>query len=100
MGCYCHWLLLVPLCSTAMAADIHVSPTGSDDHPGTREAPVQNRDSVAPSLEGQGFRKAILAEVRLFDPSNTHNFCTLYQKACKEGENISIGKWAVPLFFP
>jgi hypothetical protein len=42
----------------------------------------------------------LLPEVRLFDPSNTHNFCTLFQKTCKEGETLTIGKWAVPLFLP
>ncbi len=61
---------------------------------------ARNKDSVAQALLAQGFQKAILAEVRLFDPSSTHNYCTLYQKACGEGDQVSVGKWAVPLFFP
>ena len=35
---HCYRLLLfVLLCGASLAADIHVSPTGSDDHSGTRE---------------------------------------------------------------
>lgn len=62
--------------------------------------PARNKDSVAKALMAQGFQKVLLPEVRLFDPSNAHNFCTLFQKACKEGETVTIGKWAVPLFLP
>jgi len=63
-------------------------------------APARNRDSCSQALLDQGFQKVQLPEVRLFDPANSHNFCTLYQKACKEGETVTIGKWAVPVFRP
>lgn len=62
--------------------------------------PGRNQDSMMPALQNQGFRKVKLPEVRLFDPGNPANFCTLYQKVCAEGEAITLGKWAVPLFFP
>jgi hypothetical protein len=61
--------------------------------------PERNRDSVSDALLKQGFKKVALPEVRLFDPSNERNFCTLYQKACAEGETVTVGKWAVPVFF-
>lgn len=60
---------------------------------------ARNKDSAAQALLDQGFKKARLPEVRLFDPSNPANFCTLYQKSCAEGDTVTIGKWAVPLFF-
>jgi hypothetical protein len=63
-------------------------------------APERNKDSLTQSLLSQGFKKVRLPEVRLFDPGNTGNYCTLYQKACSEGERITVGKWAVPLYFP
>lgn len=59
----------------------------------------RNRDSVSGALLRQGFSAVKLPEVRLFDPANTANYCTLYQKKCKAGESITFGKWAVPLFF-
>jgi hypothetical protein len=40
MGHYYHFLLFVAVCSAALAADIHVSPTRSDDRSGTRDAPI------------------------------------------------------------
>ena len=52
------------------------------------------------SLLDQGFKKASLPEVRLFNPKSAANFCTLYQKDCALGETVTIGKWAVPLFVP
>ena len=61
--------------------------------------PGRNRDSLVESLEAQGFRKVALPEIRLFDPSNTANFSTLYQKRCVAGEKIRIGKWGVPIWF-
>jgi predicted neuraminidase len=61
--------------------------------------PERNTDSVSKELAGQGFQKVLLPEVRLFAPSSTRNFCTLYQKACAEGETVTLGKWGVPLFF-
>ena len=60
-------------------------------------APDRNRDSQSKILRKQGFAKVRVAEVRLFDPTVTANFCTLYQKDCSKGETITIGKWAVPL---
>jgi len=62
--------------------------------------PGRNRDSVSQALLEQGFVKVALPEVRLFAPSSTKNFCTLYQKACRAGETLSVGKWAVPLYLP
>jgi hypothetical protein len=62
-------------------------------------APGRNKDSTSEALLGQGFKKVALPEVRLFDPGNPGNFCTLFQKACAQGETVTIGKWAVPLFF-
>lgn len=61
---------------------------------------ARNKDSVAESLVEQGFQKVRLAEVRLFSPDSPANFCSLYQKTCREGETITIGKWAVPLSLP
>lgn len=63
-------------------------------------SPARNQDSAMPALQNQGFRKVKLPETRLFDPGNPGNYCTLYQKTCAEGEAITVGKWAVPLFFP
>jgi hypothetical protein len=60
--------------------------------------PGRNRDSQSKTLLDQGFKKVALPEVRLFNPTSTANFCTLYQKDCAEGESVTIGKWAVPLF--
>lgn len=59
----------------------------------------RNKDSVSEELLKQGFRKVALPEVRLFNPANPGNFCTLYQKASLKDEIVTIGKWAVPLFF-
>ena len=63
-------------------------------------APDRNRDSMTQTLLDQGFRKAALPEVRLFNPSSTANFCTLYQKDCDVDDTIAFGQWAVPVFFP
>jgi len=62
--------------------------------------PGRNRDSQSKTLLDEGFKKASLPEVRLFNPASAANFCTLYQKDCAEGETVTIGKWAVPLFVP
>lgn len=62
--------------------------------------PDRNKDSQTQALLDQGFKKVALPEVRLFNPSSAANFCTLYQKDCAAGDTISLGKWAVPLFFP
>lgn len=62
--------------------------------------PDRNRDTQSQSLQDQGFEKVAVPEVRLFDPGRTANYCTLYQKSCKEGETIRFGKWAVPVSFP
>jgi hypothetical protein len=60
-------------------------------------APGRNKDSQSETLTKQGFRKVALSEVRLFDPKNPANYCTLYQKDCRKGETIEFGKWAVPV---
>jgi len=62
--------------------------------------PDRNRDSVSKALADQGFQKVLLPEVRLFAPTSPANFCTLFQKACRKGDTVLIGKWGVPLFFP
>ena len=59
--------------------------------------PERNKDSQARSLIEQGFVKAALPEVRLFNPSSPANYCTVYQKQCAAGEEITVGKWAVPV---
>ena len=61
--------------------------------------PGRNKDSQTQTLLDQGFKKVALPEVRLFNPSSTANFCTLYQKDCAAGDTIALGKWAVPVFF-
>jgi hypothetical protein len=40
-----------------------------------------------------------LPEIRLFDPFNTGNLVTLFQKKCAAGETVEIGKWGVPVWF-
>ena len=62
-------------------------------------SPDRNPDSATDDLLKQGFKKVALPEVRLFDPGNPGNFCTLYQKACAEGETVTFGKWALPVFY-
>lgn len=63
-------------------------------------APDRNKDSQAEALIKQGFRKVAVPEVPLFNPSSSGNFCTLYQRECAEGDSVTIGKWAVPIWFP
>jgi predicted neuraminidase len=63
-------------------------------------APDRNGDSQTQTLLDQGFKKVALPEVRLFNPVSAANFCTLYQKDCQIGDTISLGKWAVPVFWP
>ena len=60
-------------------------------------SPERNKDSQAATLEAMGFKKVSVRETRLFGGSSST--CTLYQKKCTQGEIISFGKWAVPLFF-
>jgi len=60
----------------------------------------RNHDTAAQPLMDQGFEKAALPEIPLFDPDAPINFCTLFQKDCAVGETILIGKWAVPVFLP
>ena len=60
--------------------------------------PERNKDSASQTLLEQGFKKVALPEVRLFDRKNPGNYCTLFQKDCKAGETVTIGKWGVPLF--
>ena len=61
--------------------------------------PDRNKDSCMVELTRQGFRKVSVSELRLFNPKSTANFCSLYQKDCESGETITVGKWAVPVFF-
>jgi len=62
--------------------------------------PDRNRDSQSQQLMEQGFQKVALPEVPLFNPDSAANFCTLYQKDAVEGETVTVGKWAVPVYFP
>lgn len=59
----------------------------------------RNKDSLSESLEKQGFRRVALPEIRLFDPANTGNYVTFYQKRCVAGEKVRVGKWGVPVWF-
>jgi hypothetical protein len=43
---YYYFLLSVLLCGVSLAAEIHVSSTGSDDHAGTADAPVQTLEKA------------------------------------------------------
>jgi len=56
MGRYYRALLLVPLCGVSLAADIHVSPAGSDEQPGTPDKPVQTLEKAR--AMAQALRKA------------------------------------------
>jgi parallel beta-helix repeat protein len=56
MGHNCQSLLFVLLCGIAQAADIHVSPTGSDEKRGSREAPVQTLEMAR--VLAQSLRKS------------------------------------------
>jgi hypothetical protein len=62
-------------------------------------SPENNSDSQEKALLDQRFAKAALPEVCLFAPKSPGNFCTIYQKDCVAGESLTIGKWAVPVFF-
>ncbi len=61
--------------------------------------PDRNQDSQTSQLVDQGFELVAMPEIRLFDPANPGNYCSLYQKVCAEGEVITFGKWAVPVVF-
>ena len=43
---FCHCVLFAATCNVSLGSDIHVAPTGSDTHPGTREAPVQTLEKA------------------------------------------------------
>lgn len=62
--------------------------------------PNRNTDSQTSQLIDQGFELVSLPEIRLFDPPNPGNYCSLYQKVCTAGEVITFGKWAVPVVVP
>ncbi|MEY4686478.1 MAG: hypothetical protein RIR76_501 [Verrucomicrobiota bacterium] len=63
-------------------------------------SPGRNKDSPHEALLRLGFKPVAGPEVRLFNPSSAGNFCTLYQKDGAAGEQIALGKWAVPVFLP
>jgi len=56
MGRYYRALFFVPLCGVSLAADIHVSPAGSNDHSGALDAPVQTLEQAR--VLAQAIRKA------------------------------------------
>jgi len=60
-------------------------------------APERNQDSAVEALLQQGFSRAAVPEVRLFNPENSANYCTLYQKKCAAGEIVTAGKWGLPV---
>jgi predicted neuraminidase len=61
----------------------------------------RNRESQAQPLIDQGFRLAALPEfVLMTAASERQNLVSLYQKEVREGEVITIGKWAVPVLWP
>jgi hypothetical protein len=62
--------------------------------------PNRNSDSQTKQLIDQGFELVAMPEVRLFDPVNPGNYCSLYQKVCTAGEVVTFGKWAVPVIVP
>jgi len=53
--CYC-FLLFVPFYGASLAADIHVSPTGCDDHAGTPDEPLQTLEKAR--VLAQSLRKS------------------------------------------
>jgi predicted neuraminidase len=64
--------------------------------------PAPERDAAASqsaALAAQGFAKARLPEVRLLGPTAVSGFCTVYQKTCAQGEQVTLGAWSVPFFF-
>ncbi|MDQ8192895.1 sialidase family protein [Coraliomargarita sp. SDUM461004] len=63
--------------------------------------PKPNRtwDSQEASLYLHGFEKVALPETLLFR-TEASQLSSLYQKYCKVGETIDVGKWAVPLLAP
>jgi parallel beta-helix repeat protein len=75
MGRYYRTLLLVPLCGVSLAADIHVSPTGSDDQQGTPAKPVQTLEKAR--VMAQAVRKANSNEtVNILLHPGTHRITT------------------------
>lgn len=62
--------------------------------------PRRNPDSQSLTLLAQGFTKVDFPEFHLLSPGPPDRLVTLYQKEISEGETITIGKWAVPVFWP
>ncbi|MCF7817314.1 MAG: exo-alpha-sialidase [Kiritimatiellales bacterium] len=64
--------------------------------------PDRNSDSVAGTLEKQGFEKTSIPEFALFlmpgGKRSLSNSCCVYQKEVKEGETVEFGKWGILLF--
>ncbi len=65
-------------------------------------APDRNTDSIAVTLEKQGFAKTSIPEFVLFVLPDgrrmSSNTCCVYQKEVKEGETVEFGKWGVLVF--
>ncbi|MGZ0654955.1 sialidase family protein [Coraliomargarita sp. W4R53] len=57
-------------------------------------------DTQSQALLDQGFKAVALPEFYLFAARTEKQLVTLYQKEVKQGDRITIGKWAVPVFFP
>jgi hypothetical protein len=61
--------------------------------------PDRNRDSQSQPLIDQGFRLVALPEFSLIAAGGAGSIVSVYQKDVEKGETITIGKWAVPLFW-
>ena len=57
---YCPLILVMTVCNISLAADIHVSPTGADDQPGTLALPLQSLEKAR--LLARSLRKTRPAE--------------------------------------
>jgi hypothetical protein len=64
--------------------------------------PDRNQNSQSQSLRlNLGFSMVAFPEFSLITASDaTENLVSLYQKEVEKGETITIGKWAVPIFWP
>jgi hypothetical protein len=62
--------------------------------------PERNSDSQSQSLIAQGFRLVDIPEFPLISAGGDGSIVSVYQKDVERGELITIGKWAVPVFWP
>ncbi len=62
--------------------------------------PERNSESQSQALIDQGFQLVALPEFPLMGAGTVNSVVSLYQKDVEEGEAITVGKWAVPVFWP